>query len=186
MDEDDDLSSPGAASPAHGGTVHPHAFVRLCRAECHGRRDAERRQVCGLAKLNEAMLALVEKELLGIDSLKRAAAQQQRALEHSRKRLSNEQTRHRVRIDDDWLRGYERLLYVDFVDGARRVRQRAVACVWGVCVCVCVCVFLFWGGCSRGGLQGRETRQAHGSAHYAVVHLQNYPRSRAVQQSLFR
>eukprot|EP01065_Artemidia_motanka_P013776 TRINITY_DN1772_c1_g1_i2.p1 TRINITY_DN1772_c1_g1~~TRINITY_DN1772_c1_g1_i2.p1 ORF type:complete len:165 (+),score=52.70 TRINITY_DN1772_c1_g1_i2:181-675(+) len=164
MDEDDDLSSPGAASPAHGGTVHPHAFVRLCRAECHGRRDAERRQVCGLAKLNEAMLALVEKELLGIDSLKRAAAQQQRALEHSRKRLSNEQTRHRVRIDDDWLRGYERLLYVDFVDGARRVRQRAVA----------------------GGLQGRETRQAHGSAHYAVVHLQNYPRSRAVQQSLFR
>eukprot|EP00756_Hemistasia_phaeocysticola_P035901 Hpha_TRINITY_DN16611_c2_g2::TRINITY_DN16611_c2_g2_i1::g.179625::m.179625 len=150
------------------GAVHPHAFIQLGRAEGKRRQDVERKQVRGIMQLNEDMLELVDSLLRGIDALKQAAAQHQRALEHDRKRVGNEQMRQRGRIEDDWLRGYEKLLYVDFIDGARKARQKA-------------------GPPTRANAAAtRGIHPAHGSGRYAVVNLQNYPRSRAVQQSLFR
>eukprot|EP01062_Namystynia_karyoxenos_P082996 TRINITY_DN9457_c0_g4_i1.p1 TRINITY_DN9457_c0_g4~~TRINITY_DN9457_c0_g4_i1.p1 ORF type:complete len:194 (+),score=67.42 TRINITY_DN9457_c0_g4_i1:94-675(+) len=158
---DDESPPPGSPPPP---AVHPNAFTHLLRAEQRGRCDCERKEVKQLYKLNESILELVERWLVGIEKSKAAAVQKQRALESDRKRLSNEQMRHRSRIEDDWLRGFEHLLYIDFIEGARRIRQRALQ--------------------PPGGYG--SARPAHGAGHYAVAQLQNYPRSRTMQQSLFR
>eukprot|EP01063_Lacrimia_lanifica_P020837 TRINITY_DN28117_c0_g1_i1.p1 TRINITY_DN28117_c0_g1~~TRINITY_DN28117_c0_g1_i1.p1 ORF type:complete len:187 (+),score=60.97 TRINITY_DN28117_c0_g1_i1:56-562(+) len=114
--------SPGDLVPWEQGAPHPNAPLHLQRAEGKARLEITKKETRDLQRLGEAMILHMEGIMQHIAKLKMNAMQQARAAEASRKQVVNEQVRVRARIEDDWLRGLEKLLYGDFIEGAKRLR----------------------------------------------------------------
>eukprot|EP01059_Diplonema_ambulator_P024716 TRINITY_DN41022_c0_g1_i1.p1 TRINITY_DN41022_c0_g1~~TRINITY_DN41022_c0_g1_i1.p1 ORF type:complete len:102 (+),score=24.31 TRINITY_DN41022_c0_g1_i1:140-445(+) len=70
------------------------------------------------------MINEVAEVLAEISKVRRSVHHRQRVIECERKHLINEQVRIRSRYEDDWLRGLEKLLYIDFQEEAKKIRYK--------------------------------------------------------------
>eukprot|EP00755_Sulcionema_specki_P006613 Sspe_Gene.35925::Locus_17397_Transcript_1_1_Confidence_1.000_Length_2653::g.35925::m.35925 len=137
---------------------HPHALNHLARAEAKARQEITKKETSALARLNDAMLEEVEERLREVVRLKELAIQHRRALAVERTKLVNQQVRLRAKIDDEWLRGFERIAYLDFPEAMRRLRK------------------------TQGTTPSSPAlRTAHGPGHFAATQLACYPKGKPPQ-----
>ena len=103
---------------------HPNAFIHLQKSEAKGRGQFIKTETTELQHLNNKMLQLVDSLLREISERRKVVQYAERVMESERKVVVNEHTRNRARIEDEWLRGLEKLLYITAADDAKRIKSK--------------------------------------------------------------
>ena len=101
---------------------HPNAHLHVQKCEGRVREEVVRREGKEIERLMEQFIREVAMALQSIAVAREGLVQYHRGLETERKQVFNEQIRVRARLEDEWLRGIEKLLYSDFLNESKRVK----------------------------------------------------------------